>query len=66
MPHRPYTHFDQKWITYVEIQVTAETKDVDVDVFDGGIGKSWIDLVVTAYNTQIFNSKATVYGVNKN
>lgn len=66
IPHSPYISFDNKLITCVEIEITSENKHVDVDVFGGGIGAHWINMVVTGYNTQIFNSKATVYGIRRN
>lgn len=66
MPHGPYTHYQNKWVTCLEVEITSENENVDVDVYDGGIGRRWIDFNVTGYNTQILNSKATVYGVRSN
>lgn len=38
--------------------------NVDVDVFTGGIGKDKLILVVTGYNAQVLNTKATIYGID--
>lgn len=62
-PTPPMTGYSKKRITYVEIMVTSDTVQVDVDCLAGGIRRNSMTLEVTAYNAQMLNAKATVYGI---
>lgn len=53
-------------ISYVEVQVTSENKHIDVDIYCGGIGQNNVYLVVTAYNTKVFNTNLIVYAIDTN
>lgn len=63
-PSPPLVHFNGKKITFVETLVTSDTMDVDVDLFNGGIGKDKMILIVSGYNAQILNVRVTVYGIS--
>lgn len=63
-PSPPLTQYNGKIITYLETLVTSDSMNVDVDVFTGGIGKDKLILVVTGYNAQVLNTKATIYGID--